>query len=99
MCKMHNCNSLSAMHTVYKGSQGADGMVSTLVGHVLTCVKCIPAVKLYGTCNVYCDVQMQRKSWNSRKDVVSQPFVTPIHFAPVIIVISDYQQHIFSFSD
>ena len=45
-------------------------------------------MKVCSTCNVYCDVQMQRKSWNSRKDVVSQPFVTPIHFALVIIVIS-----------
>ena len=39
-------------------------------------------------CAAYYDVQMQRKSWQNRKDVVRQPFVTPIHFALVIIVIS-----------
>ena len=32
-------------------------------------------------------VGMQRKPWNSRKDVVRQPFVAPIHFALVIVIV------------
>ena len=32
-------------------------------------------------------VEMQRKPWNSRKDVVRQPFVALIHFALVIVIV------------